>query len=135
MASVFHLEVVTPDKHFFEGEADMCIIRTTEGDMGILYNHAPTVVPVSIGKIKIRQNGAFRVAACSGGFANIETNNVTIVTDVAEWAEEIDVDRAEDACERAKKRLANITSGVDVDRAEIALKKALNRLRVAGKLD
>ncbi len=131
MSSQFHIEIVTPDKHFFNGDVQMCVLRTTEGDMGILYDHAPMVVPLSTGKIRIRINNEFKVAACSGGFANIEPDHVVIVTDCAEWADEIDVERAQCACERAKKRLANITPDIDVLRAELALKKAINRINVA----
>ncbi len=131
MASLLNITVVTPDKQFFSGETDMCVLRTTEGDIGILYDHAPTVVTVDTGKIKIRQNGKFKIAACSGGFANIEPDNVVIVTDCAEWAEEIDVERAQNACDRAKERLENPSKNTDLLRAELALEKAMNRMRVA----
>ncbi len=131
MDSLLNIEVVTPDKQFFSGQADMCVLRTTEGDIGVLYDHAPTVVTVDTGKIKIRQNGKFKIAACSGGFANIEPDSVVIVTDCAEWAEEIDVQRAQAACDRAKDRLDNITENTDVFRAQLALQKAVNRIRVA----
>lgn len=132
MASLYYLEVVTPDQKFFQGETEMCIVRTTEGDVGILHDHEPLVTPVSVGKIRIRKDGKFMTAACASGFLNINEGKVIIVTDAAEWSDKIDVDRAEKAYERAKKRLDNPNKNIDVARAQAALSKALNRLRVAG---
>ncbi len=94
MASLYNLEIVTPDCKFFDGQTEMCIVRTTEGDVGILYDHEPLVAPVSIGKIRIRKDGEFVSAACAGGFLTVDEDRVVIVTDAAEWAEEIDIDRA-----------------------------------------
>ncbi len=131
MASQFNIEVVTPDKQFFHGETDMCILRTTEGDIGVLKGHIPTVALLAIGTIRIRQNNEFKIATCSGGFVNIESDNVVVVTDCAEWADEIDLERAKVACERAKQRINNHSSDIDLVRAELALKKALNRIHVA----
>jgi F-type H+-transporting ATPase subunit epsilon len=132
MASLYNLEIVTPDQKFFEGQTEMCIVRTTEGDIGILNDHEPLVAPVSIGKIRIRKDGAFEEAACAGGFLTIDEDRVVIVTDAAEWAEDIDVDRAKSAYERAKGRIAGNDKEIDVARAHGALSKAINRLHVAG---
>lgn len=133
MASLYNLEIVTPDCKFFEGQTEMCIVRTTEGDIGILYDHEPLVAPVSIGKIRIRKDGEFVSAACAGGFLTVDEDRVVIVTDAAEWADEIDIDRAKDAYERAKERInKGNDKEIDVARAHASLTKAINRLRVAG---
>lgn len=131
--SKFTLEIVTPDRKFFEDEVEMVIVRGTEGDIGILKNHTPLVTPLSIGKIRIKKNGEFKEAAIAGGYIEVAKNKTTVITDAAEWPEEIDVKRAEEAKKRAEQRLKSSKSEVDIVRAHIALRKALNRLEVAKK--
>jgi len=131
MASVFQLEIVTPDRKFYNDSVEMVIFRSTEGDIGIMGDHMPTVIPLSIGVIRIKKDGKIIKASCAGGFANIDEYKTTIITDAAEWPEEIDVKRAEAAAARARKRLEERSPEIDIARAEIALKKALNRIRLA----
>lgn len=130
MASTFQLEIVTPDRRFYEDEVNMAIVRTVEGDVGILRDHVPTVVPLSVGVVKIKKDGKLLKATCAGGFVSIDEDKATIVTDSAEWPEEIDVERAEAAMKRAEERLKMGTGEIDTLRAQIALNKALNRLRL-----
>lgn len=124
------LEIVTPDRKFFEEEVDMVIIKGIEGDLGILKGHTPLVTPLDIGRIKIKQGGNFKVAAIAGGYIEVTKEKATIISDAAEWPEEIDVERAEEAKHRAEERLKR-RDNVDVARAEIALKKAVNRIKIA----
>ena len=131
MASTFRLQIVTPSRMFYDDEVEMTIVRTIEGDVGIMRNHMLMVAPLKIGKIRIKKDGQFKEAAISEGFVQIESDYTRIITDSAEWPEEIDVKRAEEAKERAERRLAASKSDIDKVRAEIALKKALNRLDVA----
>ncbi len=132
MASTFQLEVVTPDRKFFEDEVSMVTVRTTEGDVGILKKHMPMVAPLDIGVIKIKQKGKTVMATCAGGFVSVDEDKTTIITDAAEWPEEIDIARAEAAAKRAEERINHgDAKEIDVVRAQIALNKALNRLRVA----
>jgi len=131
MASTFKLEIVTPDRRFFVGEVNMITVRTSEGDVGILKDHMPTVAPLSIGVIRIKKDGEYKQATCSGGFVSIDEDKTTIITDAAEWPEEIDVVRAESAAKRAEERMKMNSAEIDIFRAQIALNKALNRLRVA----
>lgn len=134
MASTYALEIVTPDRKFFEEEVEMLITRTSQGDIGILKGHENMVAPLAVGAIRIKQNDEFKIAACSGGFMTVTKDKVTLITDAAEWAEEIDIDRALAAMERAKERLAQTMSkDIDLDRARVALHKAINRLRVTGR--
>lgn len=126
----FMLEIVTPDRKFFEEEVDMVIIKGIEGDLGILKGHTPLVTPLDIGRIKIKQGGNFKVAAIAGGYIEVTKEKATIISDAAEWPEEIDVERAEEAKHRAEERLKR-RDNVDVARAEIALKKAVNRIKIA----
>lgn len=131
MSSKFLLEVVTPDKNFFEGEVEMAIVRTTEGDVGILKDHEPIVAPVSVGAIRIKQEGVFKYAACAGGFLTVDEEKVIVITDAAEWGEEIDVNRAQDAADRAARRLDERQAELDVLRAKVSMERAMNRIRVS----
>ena len=126
-----YLKVVTPDKLFFEGEIDMLVARTIEGDVGILLNHSPLVTILDIGRLVIKDGDERKIAACAGGYIDVRNNNITVVSDACEWEEEIDINRAERAKERASKRLED--KGTDTFKAELALKKAINRINVRNK--
>ncbi len=133
MASSYMLEIVTPDRSFFKGEVEMTVVRSAAGDIGVLKDHEPTVAPLAIGITKIKIGKEMRLAACTNGFVNIEEGSVTIITDAAEWSNEIDVDRARAAIERAKERLESEKQGIDVERAQISMTRAMNRVKVAEK--
>ncbi len=126
-----YLKVVTPDKLFFEGEIDMLVARTIEGDVGILLNHSPLVTILDIGRLVIKDGDERKIAACAGGYIDVRNNNITVVSDACEWEEEIDINRAERAKERASKRLED--KSTDTFKAELALKKAINRINVRNK--
>ncbi|WP_053954729.1 ATP synthase F1 subunit epsilon [Inediibacterium massiliense] len=133
MASTFELEIVTPDKKFFEGSVQQIVVRTTQGDLGILKDHMSTVSPLQIGIIKIKENGQYKEATCAGGFIQIKEDKTTIITDAAEWPEEIDEKRAQESLKRAEERLQSGSEEIDKKRAQRALKKAEIRLRVIKK--
>ena len=82
MANVFALEIVTPDKTFYNGNAEMIVVRTTEGDRGILKNHRPLL---ATGTLRIKLDGKFKDAKVSGGFMNVDKEKTVIVTESAEW--------------------------------------------------
>lgn len=126
-----YLKVVTPDKLFFEGEIDMLVARTIEGDVGILLNHSPLVTILDIGRLVIKDGDERKIAACAGGYIDVRNNNITVVSDACEWEEEIDINRAQRAKERASKRLED--KGTDTFKAELAFKKAINRINVGNK--
>lgn len=126
-----YLKVVTPDKLFFEGEIDMLVARTIEGDVGILLNHSPLVTILDIGRLVIKDGDERKIAACAGGYIDVRNNYITVVSDACEWEEEIDINRAERAKERASKRLED--KSTDTFKAELALKKAINRINVGNK--
>ncbi|MBS4538320.1 F0F1 ATP synthase subunit epsilon [Clostridium sp. D2Q-11] len=131
MASTLTLEIVTPDRKFFEDEVEKVVVRGLEGDIGVLRNHIPLVTPLAIGRVKIKQNGEYRIAAVAEGYLDITETKTTIVTDAAEWPDEIDLNRAELAKQRAEEKLKKKDKNIDYDRAEIALRKAINRINVA----
>ncbi len=130
----FLLEIVTPEKHFFEDEVEMLIIRTTEGDIGILKDHEPIVTPVAVGELRIKlEGGEEKNAACAGGFLAVEEDKVIVITDSAEWGSEIDLERAQEAERRARERLESKFDDVDFLRAKVSLKKAANRINIYKK--
>ncbi|WP_058486013.1 F0F1 ATP synthase subunit epsilon [Defluviitalea phaphyphila] len=126
-----NLQIITPDKKFFDEEVDRIVFKTTEGDIGILPNHEPLTTIISIGYIKIKQEEKERKASLIGGFAEIQPDKVTILADAAEWPHEIDRSRAEAAKRRAEERLAKKSAEIDRARAETALKRALVRLEIS----
>ncbi|OFK79807.1 ATP synthase F1 subunit epsilon [Anaerosphaera sp. HMSC064C01] len=126
-----YLKVVTPDKLFFEGDIDMLVARTIEGDVGILLNHSPLVTILDIGRLVIKDGDERKVAACAGGYIDVRNNQITVVSDACEWEDEIDINRAERAKERASKKLED--KDTDTFKAELALKKAINRINVGNK--
>ena len=83
--NVFALEIVTPDKTFYNGNAEMIVVRTTEGDRGILKNHRPLVAGLATGTLRIKLDGKFKDAKVSGGFMNVDKEKTVIVTESAEW--------------------------------------------------
>lgn len=132
MASTFDVEIVTPDKKFFEGSAEMVIVRTIEGDVAILKGHESYVAPLDIGTVRFKKDGVFKEATIAGGFIQVDKEKTTIITDAAEWPEEIDLERARKAKEKAENKLKNKN---DIAIAEIQLRKALNRIKVVDKKD
>ena len=128
---MLYLEIVTPDKPFFSEEVEMVIVRGMEGDLAILKGRAPITTPLKIGKVRIFQNGVERVAAVVDGYIPVVEDKATIVTEAAEWPNEIDVHRAEAAKTRAEERLNKGSDGIDVVRAELALRRAINRIEVS----
>ncbi|MDH8678559.1 F0F1 ATP synthase subunit epsilon [Fusibacter bizertensis] len=132
MGKKFKLDVVTPDRVFFEEETDMVIVKTTEGDIGILYDHEPLVAPLRIGSMRVRmEDQTFKWAACSAGFLTVSGDHVTVVVDSAEWVDEIDMERALEAKRRAETRIQEgPEKGTDLVRARAALERAINRIKL-----
>lgn len=134
MAASFSLSVITPEKVFFDGEATQIIVRTAEGDIGILANHTSLVADLPSGSLKVKQtDGSWRVAAVSTGLLKVGRNKVSILANAVEWADEIDIDWAKRSEEDARRRLAEKTNQYELDRAELKLKRALNRISVGTK--
>ena len=128
--NLFKLKIITPDRMFYEGEVSMVEFNTTEGEIGVLKKHVPTTVIISPGILTITEADGTEEAALHAGFAEILQEEVVILAEIVEWPEEIDLDRAEKAKERAEEHLRNKTSDTDIVRAEIALQKALARINV-----
>ena len=134
MAEKFKLTIVTPDREFFNEEADMVEFNTTEGEIGVYQGHAPLTVIVKPGILTITQGETVKNAALHAGFVQILPDEVTILAEIVEWPGEIDAQRAELAKERAEDRLKSGGSDVDMARAQAALLRSVARIG-ASKLD
>ena len=129
----FKLKIITPEKTFFEGETEQIIARTASGNVGILAGHAPYVANIVSSPFQIKLDGQFKTAAISGGLIKVSAEGVTVVTSAVEWADEIDVARAERAKAAAERKIKENASQKEFERAEQKLRRAMNRLVVAGK--
>ena len=120
----FDLQIVTPDRIFFEGDAQMIELKTTEGDIGILKGHIPLTAIVAPGVLKITKDGEVKEAALLSGFLEILQDKVIVLAESCEWPDEIDINRANEAKIRAERRLKGSDEGqVNVTRAEMALRQ------------
>ena len=122
------LNIVTPNRNFYNGDVNMIIVKTVDGEIGILPNHLPLVSILDIGMIDIKNDSEEKSATINMGFIQVVDNEVSIFTDSAEWPDEIDIDRAREAKERAERRLKEKADELDIDRAELALRRAINRI-------
>lgn len=128
------LELVTPERVALEGKASFVVLPAWEGEMGILPGHAPALVQLQPGEVRVTEGGVVRRFAVSGGFAEIKNDRIALFAETAENAEQIDAARAEQAAERAK---AEITRK-DIDpltlaAAEASLRRAQIRMLVVNK--
>lgn len=128
MATV-HVELVAVERLLWSGEARMVIARTTEGELGVLPGHAPLLGQLADGGVvRIEQeDGGRLVFAVHGGFLSVTDDGVSILAELAERADEIDVGRAQQALERAR------SAGDDDPEAGAAAGRAVSRLRAAGQ--
>ena len=127
----FDLKIITPDRVFYEGEASMVEFNTTEGEIGVYKEHVPMTVIVAPGILTITEEEGQKIAALHAGFVEILQEKVTIMAEIIEWPDEIDLSRAEEARDRAEQRLAEKSPDLDVKRAEIALRRAMARIDIA----
>lgn len=127
---MFQVKIITPDRIFYTGEAEMIEFMTTSGQIGVYKKHIPLTTVLAPGAVMIHEAGGEKVAAVHAGFAEILPEQVTLLAEVAEWPEEIDKDRAEAAKQRAEERISAQAADIDLARAEFALRKALTRIDV-----
>ena len=127
------LDIVTPERGLVSEAVDELILPGTEGYLGVRPGHAPLLTALTVGAIEYRKGKDVRYLSLSWGFAEVLPDRVAILAEIAEKAEEIDVDRAGRARERAEQRLRKPDSDTDFRRAQVALQKALARLQVAAK--
>lgn len=132
MESSLQLEVVTPDKVVLSTTADYVGIPGIAGQFGVLPHHVPLLCALGVGGLYYRTAAGTEQVFVSGGFVEVSGNTVSVLTEAAECAADIDVSRAQAAKKRAEERLAMQDEAVDAARAHAALSRAVARLGVAG---
>jgi len=132
--STFHLQIVSPDRIAFDGEAEKIIVRTVNGDVCILPHHIDYAVPLAIGEAKVTDGeGNTRSAACNGGMLSVHDNQVKVLAVTYEWEDDIDLERAKLAEANAQELLQSLKhEDRDFRVAEARLKRAMTRIRVKG---
>ncbi len=131
MADTFQLEVVTPERLVIKDVAEEMQIPGKNGYLGILPGHAPLITELGVGEISYRVDRTTNYLSIAWGFAEVLPDKVTILAETAERADEIDVQRAQRAQQRAEERLHRASGDVDYERALTALERANTRLEVA----
>ena len=128
-----HLQIITPDKQLVREEVDQVQIPGKSGYLGVLPGHAPLLTELMIGEISYTKGSETQYFAVSWGFAEVLPHKVTILTDTAERAEDIDVKRAQEAKARAEEALRTAAADLDFDATLFALRRAEVRLEVAAR--
>lgn len=124
----FKLLVNTPDRVFYNGDVSMVELSTSEGEIGVYADHIPLTSVLVPCVMTIHENGTTKKAAVIDGIVEILKDKVTVLAEEAEWPEEIDINRANEAKIRAERRLSSSDPNVNTMRAEMALKRSLARI-------
>lgn len=128
-----HLKITTHERVVFDEDVEEISSKSTEGSFGVLPGHIPFMCPLDIGVTKLVKDGKPQLFTIMGGIFQLQGDEALILTQAAERAEEIDVERALEAKKRAQERLENEEDNLDIQRAEIALARAIARLKATGK--
>lgn len=127
-----NVNIVTPDGPVYDADVEMVSTKAKSGELGILPGHIPIVAPLAIGVVRLKKGAQTDLVTVSGGFLEVRPDKVSILAQSAEKSEEIDVERALRAKERAEERLRQASQdNVDFVRAELALKRAINRINLS----
>jgi F-type H+-transporting ATPase subunit epsilon len=133
LPTIIQLRIVSADRSLVDEQVDEVEIPGSDGYFGVLPGHTPLLALLGAGELWYRQGQEKRYLSIAFGFAEVQPEQVTILAEVAERPDEIDVARAEAARRRAEERLAKPIIDMDAERARIALLKSLIRLQVASR--
>ncbi|MCX6640818.1 MAG: F0F1 ATP synthase subunit epsilon [bacterium] len=133
MSQTFQLDIVTPQGAVFSEPVEHLRAPGVNGSFGVLPGHTPFMTSLVVGEVDITQNGKVRVLATSGGFIEVTGEKTVILAQTAEFAEDIDLERATAAKTRAEERIHDKKPGTDFDRSKAALMRSVNRIHVAAK--
>lgn len=131
MAEKISLEVLTPERLVVRDSVDEVIIPGLDGELGVLPNHTPLISQLKTGVLSYKAGNERHQLHVSGGFVEVLPDRISVLSDVAERSDEIDLERAQRARERAEKRLSSQGDDIDFRRAELKLQRALIRIQVA----
>ena len=128
----FHLEVLTPDGLAYEGMVESLLVHAIDGDVEFLAGHVDYITTLGIGRARIRIAGKDKFASVSGGFVTVTSGEVKLIATTFEFAENIDIQRAHAAKEKAKESLASSKDNKSIEIARLKLQRAITRINVAG---
>ena len=134
MAKTLKVEIASPDRQVYDGEAEMLVAPAAQGELGVLPRHTHLMAALRPGEMRLARGGKVLRYAVSSGFLEVTPQKVLVLADAAEPAGDINAERAKRALERARKRIKE-GKGEEVDfgRARLALMRAINRLKIAGR--
>lgn len=126
----FHLEILTPERQFYDGGVEELIVDTPDGQRGILPGHTPMVFSLAVGEVKLKIGGEFKTCFNGEGFLEIRPDKVVLMSQVVEWPEEIDVRRAQEAKRRAEEQMRQRQSLQEYHSTMSSLARAMARLKI-----
>ena len=129
--ATYNVEIVTPIREVKLEEVSYLRCPGLDGSFGVMSNHRDGIFALSVGEIKVSQNGKIEYYATGGGFAEIINDSVKLLVESLEKSNEIDANRANDSLKRAQQRKTEPASAINDIRVEASLTRALNRLRVS----
>jgi len=129
MTKLFNLKIFTPEREFFSGDVEGVVADAPDGSVMVLADHAPFVMPVSVGNIGVKQDGKWDYSVNTEGFMEVRHEGVLIFVQACEHPDEIDERRAEDARKRAEEHLRQKQSMTEYKQSKIALARAMARLQ------
>ena len=127
----FHIDIVTPDGIEYSGEVESLLVRTDDGDVEILAGHADLLASLGTGRVRIIENGTPRFGSVNGGFLTVKGKEVSLCAITFEFADQIDIKRAERAREKAEASLREAKSDAEIDMSKAKLLRSLSRINVA----
>ena len=133
MYNKFHLEIITPERVFFQGDVEELLIISLDGETLIMKGHHPLVAAVATGSLRIMQDGEWKEAANSEGFVKVTGENVTVMVQSAEWPEEIEINREQADIARAEERMRQKRSMLEYKLGTASLARAFARIKVKSK--
>ena len=133
--ATFRLEILTPDRRFFDDQIEMLIFTGSEGEIGVMAGPIPMAATIEAGPMRIKKDGEWKEVFASEGFLSIIDGTARVLVQTAEWPEEIDRRRAEEAIVRANARIAHQRSRSDFFRARAAIARAMARIKVLNDTD
>ncbi|MCH8089360.1 MAG: F0F1 ATP synthase subunit epsilon [Chloroflexi bacterium] len=125
------LEILTAERQVYSGEVDIVIAPGELGELGILPRHASLLTPLQPGELRIRKGNEEITMTITGGFMEMFQDTLTVLADAAERAEEIDIERAQEAMRKAEERIRTTTTDMDLSRALASLRRSRLRIKVA----
>jgi F-type H+-transporting ATPase subunit epsilon len=130
----YQLDIVTPEKKVFSEKVNFAVFPGSEGELGILFDHAPLLSRLAPGEIRITRDKKTDCMAISGGFLEVRKNEVSVITETAEYGNQIDLERAIKEKESAEEELKKAQGFPEIKAAEYKLQKAMARIKVAQKV-